>query len=117
MSLVGDRGQRYEVTCLMEGERRIVGWSDEKSGADRLVSGVNLHPSWTDPMILDRHALLIPPCQHEWVACGEAFMTGDPIHPVICAHCGVMGKTNRSKLKNPPDHQRWMALVKEFGHE
>lgn len=52
-------------------------------------------------------------CEHEWVACGEAFMTWDPLHPVVCDKCGNTSRISRSRLPNPPDHERWMRIMKE----
>ncbi len=51
----GDRGQRYQVTYL-EGRigRRIFGWSETLEGAERMVDSIQKHPSWSQPVIIDR---------------------------------------------------------------
>ena len=56
---VGDKGQRYEVRCIGitgcddDGEAPV-GWTDNIEVANRMVSGVNKHPSWHSPRIVDR---------------------------------------------------------------
>lgn len=52
---VGDNRQRYEVTCTDEnGKTRVVGWINLPDGGP-LVEMVRLHPSWTCPVVVDRH--------------------------------------------------------------
>lgn len=53
---VGDQGQRYEVTFLDHDadQRRVLGWTDDHSVALRMVSGVNAHPTWNFPWVVDR---------------------------------------------------------------
>jgi len=46
--------RRYEVTALDgDGKEFVVGWTDNSDGSP-LVDGVNLHPSWNTPKIIDR---------------------------------------------------------------
>jgi hypothetical protein len=54
---VGDRGQRYEVTYRDPADdcRKIMGWSATTDGADAMATSIAMHPSWTDPLIADRH--------------------------------------------------------------
>lgn len=63
---VGDQGQRYEVTFVnpASGARQVAGWSETRAGADRLVRGINAHPSWHSPEIKDRRP-------HECLRCKE----------------------------------------------
>ena len=51
----GDKGQRYEVSCLEPSGKKItIGWADTQEGVDNLVLGVNLHPSMHSPKVIDR---------------------------------------------------------------
>lgn len=52
----GDHGQRYEVRALDADNNDIefvVGWTNEAGGGD-LVRGVNAHPAWHSPRVIDR---------------------------------------------------------------
>ncbi len=52
---VGDKGQRYEVTFLDPGGKRVVfGWSETSEGADIFVDSINKHPVLEAPEIRDR---------------------------------------------------------------
>ena len=52
---VGDRGQRYEVSCLNEAEKKqIVGWSEDFQSALSMAQGVKLHPTFHNPKITQR---------------------------------------------------------------
>lgn len=47
---------RYEVRCTFEGrEGYRVGWTDDPTGGS-LVRGVRLHPSMSDPVVVDTQA-------------------------------------------------------------
>ena len=51
---VGDKGQRYEVRFIgSNGKEQIAGWTDDADGGD-LVEGINLHPLWHSPKVIDR---------------------------------------------------------------
>jgi hypothetical protein len=53
---IGDRGQRYEVRCLDEdGAEKVIGWTDDPTGGG-LVRGVDAHPAWRSPRVIDRRA-------------------------------------------------------------
>ena len=54
---VGDRGQRYEVTFFNTAtlKRQVLGWSETREGANRMADGINAHPAWEQPQIVDRH--------------------------------------------------------------
>lgn len=54
---VGDRGQRYEVTFFnpSTGTRQVLGWSETHEGALCMADGVDAHPSWKQPKVVDRH--------------------------------------------------------------
>ena len=52
---VGDKGQRYEVQCKNEeGETVIVGWGETDEHVANLVKGIELHPSYSTPKVIDR---------------------------------------------------------------
>lgn len=47
-----DKGQRYEVRAKDEaGKQVIIGWADDPKN---LVESVKLHPSLSDPDVIDR---------------------------------------------------------------
>lgn len=54
---VGYRGQRYEVTFFnpATSQRHVLGWSSTLEGAESMVDGINKHPAWEQPQIVDRH--------------------------------------------------------------
>lgn len=55
---VGDRGQRYEVTCkanmALQMLDKVFGWSESLEGARRMVLSIDLSPSLHSPIITDR---------------------------------------------------------------
>lgn len=53
---VGDRGQRYEVSCFDETKnaRIVIGWTDDAAGAARWATSVELRPSWKFAWVTDR---------------------------------------------------------------
>lgn len=56
MLVVGDKGQRYEVTfkALADGVRKVFGWAYTPEGADALKNSIKLNPSMSDPQVRDR---------------------------------------------------------------
>lgn len=54
---VGDRGQRFEITFFdpEQDARRVLGWSADAEGAQRMAASVSAHPSWRDPEVRDRY--------------------------------------------------------------
>lgn len=51
-----DKGQRYKVICLTKSGRQVtIGWAETQKGVDNLVLGVNLHPSFHSPQVIDRN--------------------------------------------------------------
>ena len=51
---VGDRGQRYEISVIQDGEPFVVGWTDDAAKADKICVAVAKNPAWTHPRIRDR---------------------------------------------------------------
>lgn len=56
---VGDKGQRYEVRCKgMTGcdddEPAAIGWCNTLAGVKQFVRGIDAHPVWHSPFIIDR---------------------------------------------------------------
>lgn len=53
---IGDKGQRYEVHCIGYGGPgdRVVGWSDNLDGAEKMARAIMLAPSCTGAHVLDR---------------------------------------------------------------
>jgi hypothetical protein len=53
---IGDRGQRYEVTFFNPATftRQVLGWSSTMEGAESMASGIDKHPVWEQPQIVDR---------------------------------------------------------------
>lgn len=56
---VGDKGQRFEVRYIDDGgAEKVFGWSNDLSGAAKMVGSIALAPAMQKPMIVDRN----PPC-------------------------------------------------------
>ena len=55
---VGDKGQRYEISCYDEGQNKriVLGWSDDAEAARQMASGAELRPSWKFAWVTDRFA-------------------------------------------------------------
>lgn len=53
---IGDRGQRFEVrySDFDHGAERIVGWSDDRAGAEQMASAWRQHPGVDRVRIVDR---------------------------------------------------------------
>ena len=52
---VGDKGQRYEVRYTdSEGTVRILGWAETDDEVDNFKKGIELHPSFHSPKVIDR---------------------------------------------------------------
>lgn len=53
---VGDRGQRYEVSCFDETQdkRIVLGWTDDAEVARQMADGAELRPSWKFAWVTDR---------------------------------------------------------------
>ena len=62
--VVGDRGQRYEVSVFDENmnQRVIVGWSDDAQQASEMASSAERRPSWRFAWVTDRAA----PMTKQW---------------------------------------------------
>jgi hypothetical protein len=54
---IGYKGQHYEVranTSKEDGDREMtIGWSSTRVGVEGLIRGVNAHPSWHNPKVID----------------------------------------------------------------
>jgi len=52
---VGDKGQRYEVRYTdTKGVERIMGWTKTTEGVDSFFKGIELHPNFHSPKVIDR---------------------------------------------------------------
>lgn len=83
----GDRGQRYEVRFLNgSNKQQVLGWTEDFATATDMADSVNRHPSWSSPIIIDRHAL--PSYQ--------------PPLETICKYCGgkSIGPCPKQECKN-----------------
>jgi len=58
MTNVGDRLQRFEVSCLdhYTRQRKVLGWCNNQAGVDALVKAAEACPSWIDVQVRDRQA-------------------------------------------------------------
>ena len=56
---VGDRGQRYEITCFDSSinKRIVLGWSDAYDRAEKMGETMCKRPGWSDAKIRDRQEL------------------------------------------------------------
>lgn len=48
----GDEDQRFEVLYTMDGKQKVFGWSERYP--EGFVQSILLHPSMTDPVVIDR---------------------------------------------------------------
>jgi hypothetical protein len=57
--MVGDKGQRYEITVydVTQNKRVVVGWSDDKRSAENMGTAAAKRPSWNNPQVRDRKAV------------------------------------------------------------
>ena len=54
---IGDKGQRFKVTAVLNGIRQDIGYCSSYDGALKLLRGVKLWPSASHEDIVDRHKL------------------------------------------------------------
>ena len=51
-----DQGQRFEVSCHIDGERAVFGWSETEEGANAMVKSIRQNPATHSPLVVDRHS-------------------------------------------------------------
>jgi len=58
-SQIGDKGQRYEIRFLYEGDVgfRVIGWTDSPDAAERLAVSWAGNPSVEKVWVFDRHTV------------------------------------------------------------
>lgn len=57
LSPIGDKGQRYEISCTgypFEGEKTVIGWTEQLPEAERMATGLRRAPGATSVHIRDR---------------------------------------------------------------
>lgn len=51
---IGDKGQRFEIRYFEDGAEHVMGWSDNRTGADNMATAWLLRPGVESVWVIDR---------------------------------------------------------------